>query len=150
MNYRTNYNHKNKAFANELKHSMTKAEACIWKYALRAGKMRGYGFRRQSPILKYIVDFMCVELNLVIEVDGGIHENEQIKERDKIRQKDLEEHGYTVLRFKNEEVLCNINWVIDEIEKWIQNYELKNSIEHIPRPRWRHPQPPPGGGKDVE
>jgi very-short-patch-repair endonuclease len=112
--------------------------------------MRGYGFRRQSPILKYILNFMCVELNLVIEVDGGIHENEQIKERDEIRQKDIEEHGYTVLRFKNEEVLCNINWVIDEIEKWIQNYEVKNSIKHIPRPRWRHPQPPSEGGQDVE
>ena len=49
---------------------MTKAEACLWKYVLRASRMKGYGFRRQRPIMNYIADFMCKELMLVIEVDA--------------------------------------------------------------------------------
>ena len=49
---------------------MTKAEACLWKYVLRAGKMKSFQFRRQRPVLNYIADFMCKELMLIIEVDG--------------------------------------------------------------------------------
>lgn len=101
--------------------------------------------RKQRPVLSYIADFMCLELNLIIEVDGSIHQDEIIKERDKRKRKDLEKHGYTVLRFTNEQVLTNINWVIDAIERWIERYEADHSMIHIPRPRWRHPLPPQRG-----
>ena len=68
---------------------MTKLEACLWKYVLRAGKMKGYGFRRQRPIMNYIADFMCKELMLVIEVDGFSHWNNEAKNEDAQREKVL-------------------------------------------------------------
>ena len=76
---------------------MTRAEACLWKYALKSKKLKGYTFRRQRPVLKYIADFMCLDLKLVIEVDGGTHLEAVTIAKDKVKQKDLEEAGYTVL-----------------------------------------------------
>ncbi len=99
---------------------MTKAEACLWKYVLRAGKMKGFQFRRQRPVLNYIADFMCKELMLVIEVDGSIHQLEEVMTNDVEKQKALEEAGFTVLRFTNEEVLENINAVTAYIGDWIE------------------------------
>jgi len=114
------YNKNLQPYANRLRKEMTKAEACLWKYVLRAGKMKGFQFRRQRPVLVYIADFMCKELMLIIEVDGSIHQLEEINKNDAIRQKALEEAGFTVLRFTNEEVLENINAVANYIEDWIE------------------------------
>ncbi len=114
------YNKNLQPFANRLRKEMTKAEACLWKYVLRAGKMKGYGFRRQRPVLNYIADFMCKPLMLIIEVDGSIHDLEDIRKNDMIRQKALEEAGFTVLRFTNEEVLTNIQLVHSFLEEWIE------------------------------
>ncbi|HYG38955.1 MAG TPA: endonuclease domain-containing protein [Cytophagales bacterium] len=116
-----NYRYKSKfqPLANRLRKEMTKAEACLWKYVLRAGLMKGYSFRRQRPVLDYIADFMCKELNLIIEVDGVTHTWEEVIEKDQTRQKRLEEAGFTVLRFTDEEVLKNINGVASTIEDWI-------------------------------
>ena len=102
---------------------MTRAEACLWKYALSAKKLRGYSFRRQRPVLKYIADFMCLELKLIIEVDGRTHLEEATIARDERKQKDLEEAGYTVLRFTDNEVLKHMNAVIGCIEEWIKKNE---------------------------
>lgn len=116
--------HYNKAlqpFANHLRKNMTKAEACLWKYALRAGEMRGYTFRRQRPVMQYIADFMCKELKLVIEVDGITHHYEDVVERDKKKQADLELAGYTVMRFTDGEVLRNISGVREQIAQWIDD-----------------------------
>ena len=58
--HRNNYYNKNlQPHANRLRKEMTKAEACLWKYVLRAGEMKGFQFRRQRPVLNYIADFMC-------------------------------------------------------------------------------------------
>ncbi len=114
------YNKNLQPYANRLRKEMTKAEACLWKYVLRASKMKGYPFRRQRPVLNYIADFMCKDLMLIIEVDGRIHELEEVMQKDKIRQKALEESGFTVLRFTNEEVLANIHWVQSYLEDWIE------------------------------
>jgi len=104
-----NYYNKNlKPYASENRKQMTKAEACLWKYALRAKQM-GYTFNRQRPVLNYITDFMCKELKLIIEVDGGIHSLEEVAKNDIIRQQHLELAGFRVIRFKNEEVLKEIN-----------------------------------------
>lgn len=113
------YNKNLQPNANRLRKGMTKAEACLWKYVLRAGKMKGYGFRRQRPVLNYIADFMCKELMLIVEVDGSIHELEEVRKNDEQRQKALEEAGFTVLRFTNNEVLTNIQWVHSCLEEWI-------------------------------
>lgn len=114
------YNKNLQPNANRLRKEMTKAEACLWKYVLRAGKMKGYGFRRQRPVLNYIADFMCKELMLIVEVDGSIHELEEVRKNDEQRQKALEEAGFTVLRFTNHEVLTNIVWVQHFLEEWIE------------------------------
>ena len=114
------YNKHLQPNANRLRKEMTKAEACLWKYVLRAGKMKGFQFRRQRPALNYVVDFMCKELMLVIEVDGITHHFEEVIKNDKRRQKALEIAGFTVLRFTDDEVLNNINAVHNYLEDWIE------------------------------
>ncbi|NLO20106.1 MAG: endonuclease domain-containing protein [Ignavibacteria bacterium] len=110
--YSNNYYNKNlKEKANDLRKSMTKAEACLWKYLLKAKLMKGYQFRRQRPILNYIVDFVCLELKLVIEVDGVTHNFDNIIKRDLIRQKDIENMGFKVIRFQDKEILGNLEGV---------------------------------------
>jgi very-short-patch-repair endonuclease len=90
---------------------MTKAEACLWKYVLKAGRLKNYQFRRQKPILNYVADFMCIELMLIIEVDGITHQSEEAIKKDDLRQTTLEAAGFTVVRFNDEQVLNDINAV---------------------------------------
>ena len=71
--------------------------------------------------IEYIADFMCIELTLIIEVDGVTHHWEETIVKDKKKQADLEAAGFTVLRFTDEEVLNNINSVHDFLESWIEN-----------------------------
>ena len=95
--------------------------------------MKGYQFRRQRPILNYIADFMCKELNLIIEIDGITHTYEGAAEKDQKRTSELEKHGFTVLRFTDEEVLKHIEHVHANIEDWIE----KNAVVPPPSPRQR-------------
>ena len=111
------YNKKLRPFANKLRKEMTKAEACLWKYALRAGQMKGYQFRRQRPVLRYIADFLCKELKLVIEVDGITHQDDEIGVKDKRKTHDLEKAGFKVIRFTDEDVLKNMSGVMERIER---------------------------------
>jgi very-short-patch-repair endonuclease len=106
---------------------MTKAEACLWKYGLKAKKMNGYSFSRQRPVLDYIVDFICKEINLVIEVDGITHLNEEVKRKDELKEQELKKAGFTVLRFRDEEILNQMNLVLHDIEKSITILSQKNS-----------------------
>ena len=124
------YNPKLQPFALKLRKEMTKAEACLWKYALKAKKIKGLQFRRQRPVLNYIADFMCQELNLIIEVDGWTHLFGDVAEHDAKRKKDLENAGFTVLRFCDEEVLNDINRVIHRIENKVE--ELKKAYPPPP------------------
>jgi very-short-patch-repair endonuclease len=109
------YNKNLQPFANKNRKQMTKAEACLWKYALRAKQM-GYTFNRQRPVLNYIADFMCKELKLIIEVDGYSHLLEDVIENDIVRQQKLENAGFKVIRFKSEEVLKDIKRVREIIQ----------------------------------
>ena len=111
------YNKHPQPFANKLRKEMTKAEACLWKYVLRAGQMRGCKFRRQRPVLNYIADLMCKELRLVIEVDGITHDSKLAK--DESRTDKLRQAGFNVIRFTDEEVMTNIHGVAWEIERII-------------------------------
>jgi len=99
---------------------MTKAEACLWKYVLKAKQLRGFQFRRQRPILNYIADFVCMDIMLVIEIDGLTHHWEETMIKDKKKQTDLETAGFTVLRFTDDEVLNNINLVHGFLNNWIE------------------------------
>ena len=105
---------------------MTKAEACLWKYVLRARKLSGYQFRRQRPVLNYIADFMSTDLMLIIEVDGGSHHSEKARRLDNLRQKELEDVGFTVLRFKNYEVLTDIKNVEKKLMEFVQDFEKQD------------------------
>tara|TARA_R110000868_G_scaffold304437_7_gene565046 strand:+ start:18218 stop:18616 length:399 start_codon:yes stop_codon:yes gene_type:complete len=110
------YNKNLKKLASKNRKKATKAEACLWKYAL-SKKQTGYTFKRQRPVLNYITDFMCQELKLVIEVDGSSHNQLEVRLNDLKRQKELENFGFTVLRFTDEEVLenmDNIKWLISD------------------------------------
>ncbi len=98
---------------------MTKAEACLWKYTLSKRQMMGYAFRRQRPVSKYIVDFICLRLKLIIEVDGYSHQLQENEVKDKSRQHEIESLGYTVLRFRDEEILNHMNQVRALIQRQI-------------------------------
>jgi len=117
------YNKKLRPLANNLRKQMTKAEASLWKYVLRAKMLNGYQFRRQRPVLNYITDFMAPELMLIIEVDGITHNFENVIEKDEKKTKNLENIGFTVLRFKDEEVLNNIENVKRKLEVYIESFE---------------------------
>ncbi len=125
------YNKNLQPLANQLRKSMTKAEACLWKYALRAGKMSHWQFRRQKPVLNYIADFMCKELMLIIEVDGISHQWETTVLKDEKKQEDLEMVGFKVLRFSNAEVLNDMINVIRVIDYWS---EIRQKECKVPPP----------------
>ena len=123
------YNNQLQPYANKLRKEMTKAEACLWKFVLKESQMKDYVFRRQRPILHYIADFMCKELLLVIEVDGATHFENDVVKKDLRKQKDLENEGYTVLRFWDDDVLNNIFWVQRTIMGWIEVQEKEKGVK---------------------
>ena len=120
------YNKPFKKFASQLRSDMTKSEVCLWKYVLRAGKMRGYNFNRQRPVLDYIADFMCKELKLIIELDGITHHDKAVHDKDLKKEQDLIKYGFAVLRFSDGEVLNHINSVKEIIEDCIIQKENNN------------------------
>jgi very-short-patch-repair endonuclease len=95
--------------AKVLRSRLTDAERKLWYY-LRARRFLGWKFRRQVPLGRHIVDFLCEEARVIVEVDGG-HHGEQL-ERDSNRTRWLGEQGYEVVRFWNNEVLGNIEGVL--------------------------------------
>ena len=107
-----------KSIARTLRKNMTLAERTLWR-ALRLKQFKGLKFRRQFPIEKYIVDFVCLEKKLIIEIDGGQHS--QNVEKDAERTKWLEEQGFYVLRFWNNDVLKNPEAVKMSIWKALSN-----------------------------
>jgi len=103
---------KSTGLARSLRRSATDAESYLWRH-LRANQLKGCKFRRQQPIADYIVDFVCLEKRIIIEVDGGQHAIE--KESDSRRDESLSALGYRVLRFWNNDVLGNIHAVLERI-----------------------------------
>jgi very-short-patch-repair endonuclease len=102
------------SYAREMRKEPTESENRLWMQ-LRKFRKEGYIFRRQHPIDIFIVDFYCHKLNLVIEVDGGIHDIQEAIEYDEGRSAELEKHDIRVLRFKNEEVTNDIELVLKKI-----------------------------------
>jgi very-short-patch-repair endonuclease len=99
--------------ARRLRKEMTPAEQRLWK-ALRNYQQDRFYFRRQHPIGRFVTDFCCTSRMLCVEVDGGIHDEQQ--ERDAERTAYLEAKGYRVLRFRNEEVLNALHLVVRKIQ----------------------------------
>ena len=104
---------KNINFAKNLRKNTTNTEKYLWK-CLRGNQLEGFKFRRQQQIWKYIVDFVNLERKIIIELDGGQHlENK----KDKLRDKWLEEQGYEMLRFWDNEVFNNIEGILEFIRE---------------------------------
>ena len=100
--------------ARALRQDLTKAERTIW-YGLRAHRLEGAGFRRQTPIGPYIVDFVSHAAMLIIEIDGGQHFEEKQELRDRRRDTFLAGKGFRVLRFNNHDVMSNRVGVLEAI-----------------------------------
>jgi very-short-patch-repair endonuclease len=115
------------AKARVLRKNMTPAESVLWEH-LRRKALEGYRFRRQHPAGRFIIDFYCHPIRLAIELDGSVHDLPEQAEYDVGRTAELERLGITVLRFRNEEILQNIDFVIDTIQS------IALSLESIATP----------------
>jgi very-short-patch-repair endonuclease len=102
--------------AKALRRRITDAEVKLW-LRLNNRQLGGHKFRKQVPIAPYIVDFACLELKLIVEADGGQHDENRAK--DEKRTAYLEGRGYRVLRFGNTDVLRNIDGVVEVIARTI-------------------------------
>lgn len=98
--------------AKALRSNQTEAEQRLW-YHLRAHRFMGLKFKRQKPIGRYIVDFVCLERRLIIELDGGQHTGQSVQ--DQRRDAWLRSRGYTVLRFWNNDVMQQMEGVLEQI-----------------------------------
>ena len=129
-NSNNHYNKDLKEYARKLRNNSTLAEVILWDKLLKNKQLKGYQFLRQRPIKNYIVDFFSKDLKLIIELDGRIHQYQ--KKKDKKREKELKELGYSVLRFHNKEVLNNLYNVQRSLELFIDDFELKENHPLIP------------------
>ena len=105
--------------ARALRKKQTEAEELLWQL-LRNRKIAGLKFRRQHPFENYVLDFYCHEVKMVVEADGGIHNEKDVIEYDNARTAKLREAGIVVLRFTNEEIKTNPLSVISKIENWLK------------------------------
>ncbi|MGH6734717.1 MAG: endonuclease domain-containing protein, partial [Methyloceanibacter sp.] len=113
---------KGRSLAKRLRSQATPAERKLW-FRLRDRRFLGLKFRRQAPVDRFIVDFICVDANLIVEVDGGQHGTRTTADRR--RTEILESMGYLVLRFWNNDVLTNIDGVLELIAFTVQPQALE-------------------------
>ena len=102
------------AFARNQRQSAGLAEQKVWAL-LRGSRIDGHKFRRQHPVGPYIADFACDRLRLIIEIDGGVHERDDVVTRDHFRQIDLEQLDWTVLRFTNSQALSEPEQIVEAV-----------------------------------
>jgi very-short-patch-repair endonuclease len=119
--------------ARSLRKNMTDAEQLIW-HCLRRKQLGGFRFRRQHPVGRFVLDFFCCEAKLAIELDGAQHNEPDARLRDNERTSFLQQDGFRVIGFWNNEVLENLEGVLEKI------YSL---LQHPP------PNLPPLGGGDT-
>jgi very-short-patch-repair endonuclease len=128
------YDPKLKQRSRELRKNSTLAEVLLWKQ-LKGSRMLGYSFLRQRPIYKYIVDFYCPQLKLVIEIDGESHRERFLS--DQMRQKNLESLGLNVLRFHDRDVKRDMANVLRCIQNWIEQHVKESDQRHPPAPPFK-------------
>ncbi len=112
------YNKNLKQLARKLRNDSTLGEVLLWN-ELKNKQLLGFDFHRQKPLLNYIVDFYCYELELVIEIDGSYHNWEEQDDKDVTRDRELERYGLTILRFTEQEVRKDMQNVLRTIEKHV-------------------------------
>ncbi|MBD0276600.1 MAG: endonuclease domain-containing protein [Flavisolibacter sp.] len=115
--------------ARGLRKQLTKAESLLWT-ELRNRKLNRLKFRRQHPIDKYVADFYCAEINLIIELDGSIHGESEIIQYDGTRTKELNKLGISVLRFTNEEIINNMPTVLKTITNFTSNLSPHGDVKN--------------------
>lgn len=103
-----------RAAAKRLRANTTPHERILWR-ALKDIPIEGSHFRRQAPIGPYVVDFFCPAKRLILEIDGGHHNEDDVAERDRNRQQWLENEGYRVIRFWNSDIAADLNAVLERI-----------------------------------
>jgi very-short-patch-repair endonuclease len=101
--------------ARENRKHATSAENKLWEF-LRKQKIMGMKFRRQHPVSKFIADFYCHQAKLIIEIDGGYHDDQVQEESDQGRQQELEDLGLHVVRFRNDEIEVDVEEVVERIK----------------------------------
>ena len=111
------YNHKNVEFSRSLRKNMTPWERKLWYCFLNQYSERFY---RQRPIGRFIVDFYCPKVGLVIELDGSGHYDISVEEKDRIRSEEIEKLGLKVIRFCNLDIDKNFRGVCEEIDKQVK------------------------------
>lgn len=99
----------------DLRQRQTFAERKFWQ-AVRGRRLDGLKFLRQHPIDRYFVDFACEKARLVVELDGGVHEDDDQASYDLVRQREIESLGWFVLRFMNDEVVHELPKVLDAVK----------------------------------
>lgn len=109
------YNKNLKQLARKLRNDSTLGEVLLWN-ELKNKQMYGFDFHRQKPLLNFIVDFYCYELDLVIEIDGCYHDDEEKYNSDVLRDQQLKEQNLIILRFSEQEVRKDMENVLRAIE----------------------------------
>lgn len=116
--------------ASELRKTETQAEKLLW-LRLNKNQLLGLQFRRQHPINRFIADFYCPKIKLVIEIDGSIHELPENKTYDIVRTELLKEFGIMVIRFDNEQIIYNSDEVIEKIKQIAR--KLLSEVTEVPQ-----------------
>lgn len=106
-------------YAHYLRNHLTTSEKILWEH-LRKNSL-GHRFKSQHPIWRYIVDFYCHPKRLVVEVDGSIHLLEEIHHNDVLREYNLKYLGLNIIRFSNDDIFCNIDYVLQVISNTLYN-----------------------------
>ena len=146
-----------RATAKRLRTSTTPHERALWR-ALKELPTERTHFRRQAPIGPYVVDFFCPAAHLIIELDGGHHNEDEIARRDSERQLWLEKEGYRVVRFWNSEITGDLNAVLERIyvelhgsrDAEARPLKHRRRLKQPPSPhpaRYAGDPPPPGEGR---
>ena len=116
--------------ARGLRKNATSAERNLWR-AINAKQIEGFRFRRQVPLLGFIVDFICTEVRLVIEIDGATHSTDEEVMRDARRDAALRAEGNSVLRFRNEQIYENLDGVLETIRlKLLELWPINQPTPH--------------------
>jgi very-short-patch-repair endonuclease len=112
---------------------MTNAEVFVW-VRLQRGRLSGFHFRKQHPVGPFIADFACVKSRVLIEIDGETHWREHERRRDAVRTAFLERAGWTVVRFRNDEVYENEQGVVETVLRFVVDGEAWRRVRGAIRP----------------
>ncbi len=125
------YNPKLKQTSNDLRYARNLPEVLLWNQLKRDAL--GVDFHRQKAIGSFVVDLFCPELMLAIEIDGKVHEEENVMQYDQRRQQELESYGIEFLRFSARDVFENMGWVVTEIETYVKKNRVEEKLSQVER-----------------